>query len=143
MLSYVPNHFPILYDSVSKMGVNPVTVFAPAPRFWIAPDTTLKRLEALILRRFRGGKVALMSLGKVVGRSLRYRRKMRRECAPFLGFRRDPRRDRSNLAATPVSPPGGGEGSGERGRVCEDIGWKIGLEPAQAEVRVFCPIESN
>lgn len=54
---------------------------------------------------------------------------MRRECAPFLGFRRDPRCDRSNLAATPVSPPGGGEGSGERGRVCEDIGSKNGQHP--------------
>ena len=65
MLSYVPNHFPILYDSVSKMGVNPVTVFAPTSRFWIAPDTILDRSKALILRRFRGGRVALMSLGKV------------------------------------------------------------------------------
>ena len=56
MLSYVPNHFPILYDSVSKTGTDPVTVFAPVPRFWNAPYTTLDRSEALILRRFRGGR---------------------------------------------------------------------------------------
>ena len=55
MLSYVPNHFPILYDSVSKVGTDPVTVFAPVPRFWNALYTTLDRSEALILRRFRGG----------------------------------------------------------------------------------------
>jgi hypothetical protein len=120
MLSYDPNHFPILYDSVSKTGTDPVTVFAPAPRFWNALYTTLDRSEALILRRFRGGKVALMSLGKVVGRSLRYRRKMRRECAPFLGFRRDPRRDRSDLAATPVSPRVGVRGPGREGG-CEKM----------------------
>ena len=53
-------------------------------------------------------------------RSLRYRRKMRRDSAPFLGFRRDPRRDRSNLAAPPVSPRVGVRGPG-RGRGCEKI----------------------
>ena len=29
----------------------------------------------------------------------------------------------------PLYPPGGGEGSGERGRVCEDEGAKIGQYP--------------
>ena len=106
--------------SAAEMETDPVTVFAPVPRFRIAPDTILDRSKDLILRRFRGGRVALMSLGKVVGRSLRNRRKMRRDSAPFLGFRRDPRRDRSDLAATPVSPWVGVRGPG-RGGGCEKI----------------------
>ena len=83
-------------------------------------STTLDRHEALILRRFRGIRVALMSLGKVVGRSLRNRRKMRRDSAPFLGFRRDPCRGRSDLEAPPVSARVGVRGPG-RGGGCEKI----------------------
>ena len=120
MLSYDPDLIPILFDFVSEMGTDPVAVSVPASRFRNALYTTLDRSEALILRRFRGIRVASMSLGKVVGRSLRYRRKMRRDSAPFLGFRRDPRRDRSDLAASPVSARVGVRGPG-RGGGCAKI----------------------
>ena len=65
MLSYDPDLIPILFDFVSEMGTDPVAVSVPASRFRNALYTTLDRSEALILRRFRGIRVALMSLGKV------------------------------------------------------------------------------
>ena len=47
------------------MGANPVSVFAPVSRFWIAPDTTRKRLEALIrtesIRRQLAGELSTVS----------------------------------------------------------------------------------
>ena len=117
MLSYDPDLIPILFDFVSEMGTDPVAVSVPASRFRNALYTILDRSKALILRRFRGGRVALMSLGEV-GEEVATisAQDAARQCSVF-GFRRDPRRDRSDLAATPVSAPGGGEGSGERGRV--------------------------
>ena len=42
--------------SAAEMETDPVTVFAPVPRFRIAPDTILDRSKDLILRRFRGWK---------------------------------------------------------------------------------------